>query len=481
MSGKNLSRSIRTEPNNTNLPHNNREEDEVNKKESGHIDKSRIKDNVYLKQEPIEEKYEEIFGEAQEKYNDKQRRKDRKIDNYYEQVKDSKTTYVQREMIVQFGSVEDIESGKFKPEELKEMLEEYYEDFQERNPNLQVYNAVIHMDEATPHMHLNFIPVGTDYKRGMEKQVAFNRALSQQNESFNKTRPFEDWRDSEIEVMDSIMASRDIEIKEVGANHKHMSHDRYKEVKEREKVVAKREEKSDERDKKLVSQINKANEDINEKSQSLKSYEEELKKKDKKQTAKLRSLNSKEKRLNSKESSLLDKSKSLKEDKKALEGSKNDFEAYVTEKEEEFEDKGAKLADRAQNIDDRELLVGERENSVKKEEEGLKGLKSDLEDREEKVGLKEDNASKKLLEAMRLIEIAEKLVETYEKVSEKIKKGFVRPEELIEVEEKTKRELNPYDAGNPEHLETMDEAISSLKGFSDDDLKDLVEDDSKQL
>lgn len=312
---RSLSRSMHTEAKNTNIPHNNREEKEVKKEKNNHIDRDRIKDNVYIKQVPIEKMYEEVFGDAQEKYNKNQKRSDRKIDNYYEKVKNSKTTHEQREMIIQVGSLEDIESGLLDPEEAKEILLEWYEGFPERNPNLEVYNAVIHMDEATPHLHLNFIPVGRDYERGMEKQVAFNRALSQQDESFNKTRPFDDWRDSEIEELDSILAERDIEPKVVGANYKSMSNDRFKEVKDREKAVEEIEKKQervtnsqntrenslDEREmflNKNALKLNKTVKDVNRRTREQRETEKKQAKKDKELDKKETSLNQKENHLN---------------------------------------------------------------------------------------------------------------------------------------------------------------------------------------
>src|SRR5699024_7722431 len=81
-------------------------------------------------------------------------------------------------------------------------LEEWFHDFEKRNPNLKVYNAVIHNDEASPHMHLNFVPVASGYKRGLDKQVAFDRAIIQQDSTLNKTRPFEDWREKEVQLLE---------------------------------------------------------------------------------------------------------------------------------------------------------------------------------------------------------------------------------------------------------------------------------------
>src|SRR5699024_12578997 len=79
------------------------------------------------------------------------------------------------------------------------ILQEWFHDFEKRNPNLKVYNAVIHNDEASPHMHLNFVPVASGYKRGLEMQVAFDRAIIQQDSTLNKTRQCVDWREEEVQ------------------------------------------------------------------------------------------------------------------------------------------------------------------------------------------------------------------------------------------------------------------------------------------
>ena len=91
--------------------------------------------------------------------------------------------------------------------------------FEKRNPNLKIYNAVIHNDEASPHMHLNFVPVASGYKRGLEKQVSFDRAITQQDPKLDKTRPFDDWREKEVKILEEMLKERGIERKLVGSNN----------------------------------------------------------------------------------------------------------------------------------------------------------------------------------------------------------------------------------------------------------------------
>lgn len=212
-----MSVSFKKATNKTNIKHNNREFTDKQKAQNSHIDFSKSDENKILIQKDLRELYEREFSEPLKNYNDKQKRNDRKIDDYYQHIKDSKKTSLQQEMIIQVGEKDDFNS----PEDFEranEVLEDWFSDFEERNPNLKVYNAVIHNDEASPHMHLNFVPVADGYKRGLEKQVSFDRAIKQQDETLNKTRPFQDWREKEVNLIAEKLKERGIERKLVGTN-----------------------------------------------------------------------------------------------------------------------------------------------------------------------------------------------------------------------------------------------------------------------
>lgn len=212
-----MSVSLKKATNKTNIKHNNRELSDKEKERNSHIDDSRSDENKYLVQENLRELYKREFGEALENYNAKQKRNDRKIDDYYKHIEKSKKTSLQQEMIIQVGDKDDF-SSREEFASANAILEEWFDEFQERNPNLKVYNAVIHNDEASPHMHLNFVPVASGYKRGLEKQVSFDRAIKQQDATLDKTRPFEDWREKEVQVLEKILKERGIERKLVGTN-----------------------------------------------------------------------------------------------------------------------------------------------------------------------------------------------------------------------------------------------------------------------
>ena len=232
---KALSVSVVKSTTKTNLKHNNREMTKNEMRTNKHIDQEKSSNNIYLVKENIEDLYEKEFGEALEKYNNKQKRNDRKIENYYDHISDSKKTATQQEMIFQIGTFEDFENG-FDRAIAVEILEKYFYDFKERNPQLKVFNAVIHNDEATPHLHVNFVPVAKDYKRGLEKQVAFDRAILQQDPSLDKTRPFENWRAIEVSKIEDRMADFNLERKEVGTN-KIADVNHFKAIKETERKL----------------------------------------------------------------------------------------------------------------------------------------------------------------------------------------------------------------------------------------------------
>ncbi|HAT4344064.1 TPA: recombinase [Clostridium perfringens] len=240
----------------TSISHNNRTLDEEQQKSKyhKHINFEKSNENVYLEQTPIKEKYDELFGEAVEKFNAKQKRADRKIDDYYAKVRKDKKLEPQREFIIQVGDIDDYRLTKddgsptgLTTEQIErnkqianDILKSYYKEFQKRNPNLPIYNAVIHNDEVSPHMHLNVIPVATGYKRGMEKQCSFNKALKQQgieSDKENNRALWNNFRNQEVESIERLMNEHGWQRKEVGTNNIKDIHE-YKAIKEYERAKA---------------------------------------------------------------------------------------------------------------------------------------------------------------------------------------------------------------------------------------------------
>lgn len=163
---------------------------------SDNVDVSRIKDNVILKRETLKSAYGTCFGQSQEEYNAKQKRKDRRIDDYFKHLfgisadnpqktrnvitgKNGNKSYY--ENVIQIGDMFDtgVKSNPQAAEKAKQALIEYFNGYAERNPQFYVFDAVIHMDESTPGLHLCYIPLATDYQKGMSVQHSHDKALKQ--------------------------------------------------------------------------------------------------------------------------------------------------------------------------------------------------------------------------------------------------------------------------------------------------------------
>ena len=121
-----------------------------------------------------------MFDEALKRYNEKQTRADRRIENYYEKIRNSKQEKPFHELILQIGDKENMNAESENGILAREVLDEYYRGFQERNPQLKVFSAHLHMDEATPHLHIDFVPFTTGSKRGLDTRVSLKQALAAQ-------------------------------------------------------------------------------------------------------------------------------------------------------------------------------------------------------------------------------------------------------------------------------------------------------------
>ena len=131
--------------------------------------------NITYCEENIKAVYHELFDEALARYNSKQTRVDRKIKDYYEKIRASKQEKTFHEIILQVGNKDDMHTGSDEGSLAVEILEEYMTGFRERNPQLRVFSAHLHMDEATPHLHIDFIPFTTGSKRGLETRVSLKQ------------------------------------------------------------------------------------------------------------------------------------------------------------------------------------------------------------------------------------------------------------------------------------------------------------------
>lgn len=193
--------------------------------------KEKTHDNIIYKIESIEDKYHELFDEALAEYNAKQNRSDRKINNYLEHIRQSKQEKPYYEIIVQIGDKDDCGVGKENGDAAKEMLDEYMKDFEKRNPNMKVFNAVMHLDEATPHLHIDFVPICHSPNRGVPVRVSLKGALKEQGMSAESLRNSEwaVWAKSEKSTLSEILRKHNFGVQKKNVKHSHMEVDEYKE------------------------------------------------------------------------------------------------------------------------------------------------------------------------------------------------------------------------------------------------------------
>lgn len=189
------------------------------------VDSDRISRNVVFVRKDIRVVYHELFDEAVAEYNDRQKRKDRRISDYYKKIKNGSQEHLFTEVIVQIGNMKDSNCTMEEAETVQGILTDYMQDFEKRNPNLKVFNAVLHMDEQTPHLHIDFVPFSEGNKRGLSTKVSLKGAMKAQGFTGTGRNDTESmhWVQVEKEYLAELMRSRGLEWKQLGTHEKHLS------------------------------------------------------------------------------------------------------------------------------------------------------------------------------------------------------------------------------------------------------------------
>ena len=297
--------SFKTNPRQTNIRHNNRElsEKEFRSDAHKHIRREKSKYNIQIFKRDIKEVYHELFDDALNAYNAKQKRKDRKIGDYYKHVQKSKNLDLQREFIVAVGNKADWEKLSFEEkQEVGEALERYVRDFNERHDNMTIYNAIVHLDEAgAPHAHFNVVPTATGYKNGLTVQPSFRKALEQEGFGPSGREQFKAFRDAEIhrlhefvheigidrkagqsndikdmreykdamEYIENRRSSQIVKIQREEKAHEEKMHELDEQFKQQEEKFQKREEAFKDRKRQQAREIKLINDEIMSKSEEL--------------------------------------------------------------------------------------------------------------------------------------------------------------------------------------------------------------------
>ena len=203
------------------------------------VDQTRTHLNIEYCYTPIEQAYHELFDEAQAEYNAKQKRKDRRIENYYEKICNGDQEKPFYEVIFQVGNKDDMGAASENGALAKEILDKFYHSFLERNPQLHVYSAHLHMDEATPHLHIDFIPFTTGSKRGLSTRVSLKQALADQGITGEGRSLTERdlWVQKEKKALAEIMLEHGIEWEQKGEHKEHLSVLEFKREKRKEELA----------------------------------------------------------------------------------------------------------------------------------------------------------------------------------------------------------------------------------------------------
>lgn len=208
--------------------------------------------NVIYSNEDIREVYHQLFDEALARYNEKQTRNDRRIDDYYKKIVTGKQEKPFHEIILQIGNKDDMNVKSENSHLAAAVLDEYMKGFRERNPSLRVFSAHLHMDEATPHLHIDFVPFIEKSKRGLDTRVSLKQALAAMGFKGGTRGDTEwnQWATAQKKQLALIMEKHGIQWEQKGTHEKHLSvldfekRERAKEVAELEQKVDSLEEKS---------------------------------------------------------------------------------------------------------------------------------------------------------------------------------------------------------------------------------------------
>ena len=331
---------------------------------ASNVDADRTKDNITLVNENLKQVYHKLYDDSLKKYNAKQKRKGRQIKDYYEKISRSKQEKLFYEVIVQIGNRDDTGVGSEAADIAVKVLTDYVELFISRNPQLYVFGAYIHMDEETPHVHIDFVPFSTDNKRGLETKNSLKGALASRGfESEGKgNTEWQQWSEAEKEDIAIIMEKYGISWKKLDTHKPHLSvldykkQERSREVKELEQeledigVVI---ELKEEREARLNREINK---------------QELQPKKNREEAEKTLSI------IDYLKEKVLDEGKEQEKRNKYLIADNQELEDVITDKKEQLADLQAALA-RAHTVFDK---ADEELNRAREELAEVRKLRSEL-------------------------------------------------------------------------------------------------------
>lgn len=202
---------------------------------------------VWLDEDP-KTAYERLFGKSVEEYNERQTREDRKITDYYKQICEDKKKKPVYELIIGIYGKKADGIPICSKNDGKRILRAFVEDWERRNPQLKLCGLYYHCDESVGvngsqvgHVHIDYIPVGDGYTRGMSMQSSLSRALEQQgfeSQGLNNTAQMQ-WESRENQFLATLCTHAGFEVMRGNGNKEHLDTATYKKVKELEDLQEK--------------------------------------------------------------------------------------------------------------------------------------------------------------------------------------------------------------------------------------------------
>ena len=209
------------------------------------VNPERTKYNICYRDENLKEVYKELFDEAVERYN-VGKRNDRKITNYYEKIRLGKQEKLFHEVIFQVGNCGDMAVGTEEGELAVKVLDDFIKDFEKRNPTLRLFNCYLHLDESTPHLHVDFVPYVSGWTgKGMDTKVSLKQALKNLGFPGGSKRDTElnQWINHEKEVLAEVAKKHGIEWEQKGTHEEHLDVYNFKKKERKKEVQALEQEK----------------------------------------------------------------------------------------------------------------------------------------------------------------------------------------------------------------------------------------------
>lgn len=319
------------------------------------VDRERSRDNVEFCHSNIKEVYHQLFDEALERYNAKQKRSDRKIDDYYEKIRRGKQEKLFHEVIFQIGNKDDMNVKSSEGQIAKQILSEFMEQFQQRNPNLYIFSTHLHMDEETPHLHIDFVPFIRGSKRGLDTRVSLKGALAEQGfkGGTRGATEWNQWIEAEKWELSKVMGRYGIQWKQLGTHNKHLSvldfekQERQKEVEQLEQTILSNKSELSElisqKDKagQIVEQIKQESEAVRQEVAELSETNTLLKEQTRTLTAEKRKLQSDNKKLEKKQEKLHQEVEKMLNSKTVME---RNIHAYDEDSEWQLPEPGALMS-----------------------------------------------------------------------------------------------------------------------------------------